>query len=121
MRKLLVLALGAGLVACVAPKTPEQGMYEAFGAYSAAVAAAADYAEGPTADPAVVRALNAVNQSTAVAAARGFGRAYVLCRGSNATVAPGVDCAAFAFDPATVSAQASALRAATIQLVQGRR
>ena len=121
MRKLLVLALGAGLVACVAPSTPEQGMYEAFGAYSAAVAAAADYAEGPTADPAIARALNAVNQSREVAVARDFGRAYVLCGGSNATVVAGVDCAAFTFDATTVSAQASALRAATVQLIQGGR
>ncbi|MBU3078479.1 hypothetical protein [Sphingomonas quercus] len=110
-----------GLIACTTPETPAQGMYEAFGAYSAAVAAAADYAEGPTADPVIVRSLNAVNQADAVVAARTFGRAYVLCGGSNSATVAGIDCAAFAFTPTSVSAQAGALRSATLQLVQGRR
>lgn len=121
VRRLAPAILVMALPACVTPATPAQGMYAAFSAYSAALAAAADYAEQPGADPAVVRALDAANQSPGMTAARTYGRAFVLCGGRGGASVRGIDCGAFDFRAASVAAQAATLRAAALRLSEAGR
>jgi hypothetical protein len=117
------LAIALLLAACATvggPETPAQKLYAAQAAYSVAVQAAADYAEGPTADASVVAALNSSNK--AVRPAVEYARAYMLCGGSNDSdiVTSGsvaIDCALFDFRPTTVTDYAIVIRSAAIGLL----
>lgn len=117
MRALIILAALA-LSACVTPGSVNQGIYAAYGTYSIALKAAADYAEGPTAEPAVVARLNAVNQRSETKAAVTYGKAYVLCQGDpKATPIAGVDCSLFDFRASTAQAYAITLRSVATALL----
>jgi hypothetical protein len=120
MRLILLAAALAGpamLAGCVTPGSAKQGLYQAYGSYSIALGAAADYAESPTADPAIVRRLNAANRAEPVQFAIKYGRAYVQCSGSNATVVPGVDCTGWDFRSKTASGYAIVLRSLATSLL----
>lgn len=118
-RTFLALALAgpALLAGCVTPGSVKQGMYQAYGSYSIALGAAADYAESPTADPSVVRRLNAANKAAPVQFAIKYGRAYVACSGSNATVVPGVVCTGWDFSNTTAAGYAAILKSLRDQLL----
>jgi len=122
MKLLLPLALGSialamSLPSCVGGLTPHQSMYAAYGSYAAALHSAADYAEQPSADRAIVSRLNAINKSAGVKAAVTYGRAYTACQGTNTAVVSGIDCAAFDFRASTASGYASTLRITVRQLL----
>ena len=110
MKRILSLIAYVALAACATVGTPGQTLFEAFGAYRLALGAAADYAQTPTANHALVVAMNDANQSPAVQTTVTAARAYVLCRGSNMAVVAGVDCAAQDFRPTTLSGYAITLR-----------
>lgn len=117
MKRSLGLCAALALSACSTLGTPEQGMYAAYATYSIALKGAADYAESPTAEPAIVHTMNAANQRPEVKAAVTYGRAYVLCQGSNASSVPGVNCALFDFRASTASAYAITLRSVATALL----
>ena len=113
-----LLALGALLAAGCATvgDTPGQRLYAAYGAYSVALGAAADYRETPSADPGIVRALQrSVTEAAPVVA---FGRAYVLCGGRNDTALAEVDCTIWDFRSQSVSAYAMSLRTFATSLMR---
>ncbi len=115
--KLLIIAASLTLSACAtigAPETPGQRLYAAYGAYEAASATAADYADTPTASPKVVAALKRAKDQAKPAV--GFGKAYIACKGINSTVTPTIDCSLWDFRPASLSQWAIALRAAVAAL-----
>lgn len=117
MNKLLIIVAGLSLGACStvgAPETAGQRLYAAYGAYEAASATAADYAETPTANPNVVAALRKAKDQAKPAV--GFGKAYIACKGVNTTIAPMIDCSLWDFRPASLSRWAIALRAAVAAL-----
>ena len=100
MRRLLLLAALALSACATGPRmSPAQAVYIAYGSYGAAVRSFADYANGPTADAGIVHQGRTVVDSPETKGAVAFGRAYVACRGSNATTAttPGVVCANWDF------------------------
>lgn len=119
MKKLFILAPLA-LAACVTPASVDQGIYAAYGSYAVALNAAADYAETPTADPIVVRKLNALNQSDSIQTAVTYGKAYVLCDGNAQAVAPDpdIDCSLFDFQESTAQAYAITLRSVAAKLLK---
>lgn len=110
MKRFLTVALALSLSACVGGLTPRQSVYAAYGAYSAALDGAVAYAESPSASPAVVARLNAVNQSEPVREAVRYGKAFTRCQGSNATIVEGLDCKAFDFSPKTADGYVRQLR-----------
>ena len=116
MKRLMNLCALA-LSACVTPSSPEQGMYAAYATYGIALKAAADYAEGPTADPVIVHKLNAANQRDEVKTAAAYGKAYVLCGRNSTAVVPGVDCSLFDFRASTAQAYAITLRSVATALL----
>jgi len=112
---LAVAALALAGCATLQGGTVAQRLYEAHGLYNVAKAAAVDYAEAPTASPAVVKALNAANKEL-VPTVR-YVRAYILCGGTNAGAVGGFDCTQFDFRATTASGYAVALRAAAASIL----
>jgi hypothetical protein len=111
------LVLFLALAACVTPTSANQGIYAAYASYSIALKAAADYAEGPTAEPRIVHTLNTVNRRTETRQAVTYGKAYVLCQGNSEAVVVGVDCAFFDFKASTAQAYAITLRSVATALL----
>lgn len=112
----------AGVLACTtltgcatvgAPATPGQQVYAALGGYKAALVAATDYAESPSAKPAVVHRLDAVNKTVAPVAQ--LADAYRLCAAGAVAVGDKA-CTSFDFNPATLIADAQKLRDAAASL-----
>lgn len=105
--RIFVLLAALALPACAGQVlTPGQSIYSAFGGYKAAVESFRDYAVGPTANPAIVSKGRAIVTSKQARAASTFGRAYVACFGSPATLSadPEVRCAEWDFSrPSTVA------------------
>lgn len=94
----------------------KQNLYAAFGGYGAALDGAATYANSPSASPAIVAKMSAINQSEPVKLAVKYGRAFVLCDGSNTTVIATVDCKLFDFRPQTAQGYINTLRSAITTL-----
>lgn len=118
---LIVTLLGAILLwGCVsAGGSPAQRLYEANANYAAALGAAADYAETPTADRSIVAKLNSVRKATQPAVY--YVRAFMLCRGKPKTALVGdVVCALYDFSPGTLNSYALQLRSSA-QLLLGAR
>lgn len=106
---LLLLVLILAGCATLTKGSAAQRLYEAEAAYTAALGAAVDYAESPTAAPSIVRALNTARR--AALPAQSYVRAFTLCRGkSSAEVVAGVNCALFDFRPGTLNSYAIQLR-----------
>lgn len=118
MKRLIFTPALAMLAGCATMQgaSPSQSIYAAYATYGIALNAAAEYAQSPTASPAIVRHLNAANQRPETKAAVTYGRAYVLCQGNPTTVTPGVDCSIFDFRPATAQAYAITIRAVVAEL-----
>ncbi len=110
MKKLFAIAAMLLLAACATVGSPAQGIYAAYATYSIAVKTAADYAEGPTAEPAIVAKMNAANKRPDVQDAVRYGRAYVLCAGQPSGVVGDVQCQLFDFRASTASGYALLLR-----------
>jgi hypothetical protein len=120
MRAALLILAACALASCgvhVAQLTPAQSIYVALGAYESAQAAAANYAETPTADPKVVHKIAAVNDATATQTAVAFGRAYRSCHGSTVAVVPGLQCSMFDFSAVRVNVYAASLRSIAAALL----
>ncbi len=117
----IIIATSLALSACStigAPETPGQRLYAAYGAYSVSLAGAADYVETPLADPKIVSTLNKANKKAKPAV--DFAKAYVACKGQNATVTPLANCAIWNFQPGSVLSYATTLRSvATSLLLRG--
>lgn len=117
MRMIFAIPAILALSACASGLTPRQSVYAAYGSYSAALEGVVTYAESPSASPAVVHRLNAVNQSAPVVAAVKYGRAFAQCQGSNETVVKGgINCAAFDFSAKSAQGYIVQLRAAVSAL-----
>lgn len=114
-RLFLPLAALLSLSGCIGGLTPGQTLYATLGSYEAASAGAADYANSPTASPAVVRRLNQANQAAQPVVK--YARIYVQCKGKNETVIEGVDCRALDFSRKTVSGYIVQLRAVVTSLM----
>jgi len=116
-RLFLPLAALLSLSGCIGGLTPGQTLYATLGSYEAASAGAVEYANSPTASPAVVHRLNQANQSAQPVVK--YARAYVQCKGKNETVVAGVagvDCRVMDFSRKTVSGYIVQLRAVVVTL-----
>jgi hypothetical protein len=118
MRILLFLPILA-LAACatVPTVTPAQGMYAALGAFESAQHVAADYAESPTADPAIIHKIATIKNAPATQAAVRFGEAFRACDGRSTTVVPGLQCSMFDFSAASLNTYAVSLRGVAAALL----
>ena len=109
------LLLFLALTACAA-QTTKQRLYEALGGYRAVAESAADYVEGPTADPAIVRRIATVTKSPEVDSALSYARAYVACQGKAVGAVQGFNCTLFNFSDANARDYAIVLRSAILKL-----
>lgn len=114
MKRAILLALALSACATGPKMSTGQSLYLAYGSYGAAVKSFAEYAQGPTADPAIVHKGRVIVDSPQAKGTVAFGRAYVACKVEFNAREKGVDCTNWNFrDPASA---ANALRniAATI-------
>jgi hypothetical protein len=114
--KRLLFAAALTLAGCATIGTPKQGLYAALGAYEAAAASAADYTEGPTADPAIVHRIREAVESPKVQSTVAFSKAYVNCGKPAIARDPTINCTMFNFSDANLRNYAITLRAAIAQM-----
>lgn len=100
--------------------TPSQKLFAALSAYQVAVAAAADYAETPTANREVVVALDNVINSDEMKGAVSYARAWAACGGVADGVALSFDCSTFNFSDLTVSQYALIITSGAQKLLRRR-
>ncbi len=101
MKKFLVGLVLLALSACAtfgSPETPNQKLYAAVSGYGVAVAAAADYAESPGANKAIVKRLDAAANDPSVVASLKYAQAWAVCKNSDALTVNGVNCTTFTFN-----------------------
>lgn len=116
MKRFLPLLLATALTACAGGLTPKQSVYAAYGSYEAVLSTSVAYANTPSADPAIVHRMAAINDSADTKAAVKYGRAFAACQGDNKTVVSAIDCSEFDFRATTASGYASKLRLAIAAL-----
>ena len=124
MRLFVTVFAALALTACAATTAvtgmnkPGQALYGAVGFYASSARAARVYAQTPTADPAIVKAIDKIDKSRVVEESLTFARNYWTCTSPRRAELPATVC--LTLDYGSAEAVAATIRKQAEALVQSR-